>query len=96
MKPTVKAIAEEYGELRAKGKNADPLKVVQIDTDDLQDLTAFKKVHSIPTLLLVREGEILEKVIGAVPKAALLTILRNNFDTLKIEGTVNTGVVITS
>ena len=42
---------------------------------------------ALTSLCSCRDGEVLEKVVGAVPKSALLTILRNSFERLQIEGT---------
>jgi thioredoxin 1 len=44
------------------------LKIVSINTDENQETTARYQVLSIPTLILFKDGEIIKKVIGALPK----------------------------
>ena len=65
------------------------LKVVAIDTDETPELADHFGVTDIPTLLLVQDGKVLEKVVGAVPKSALLTMLRNKFAGLQVSGTAS-------
>ncbi len=60
--PTLEEIAEEYG-----GR----LKVVKLNTDE-NSATALKyNIRSIPTLLLFRNGQIIDEMIGVVPKQTL-------------------------
>jgi thioredoxin 1 len=47
------------------------LKIVSINTDENQETTARYQVLSIPTLILFKDGEIIKKVIGALPKRRL-------------------------
>jgi thioredoxin 1 len=47
------------------------LKIVSINTDENQETTARYQVLSIPTLILFKDGEIVKKVIGALPKRRL-------------------------
>jgi thioredoxin 1 len=49
----------------------DELKIVSINTDENQETTARYQVLSIPTLILFKDGEIVKKVIGALPKRRL-------------------------
>jgi thioredoxin 1 len=37
-------------------------------------------VRSIPTILFLKEGKVVDQVIGAVPKAALESKLRQHLD----------------
>jgi thioredoxin 1 len=47
------------------------LKVVKVDLDASPQLAATFGVQSIPTLLLLKNGDVLDRVVGAVSKAAL-------------------------
>ena len=61
--PMVEEIAAEY-----KGK----LKVVKIDVDESQDVASRYRIQSIPTLLVFKGGEEVDRVIGAVGKPMIL------------------------
>lgn len=62
--PTVDQIAAEY---------AGRLKVVKLDVDENGEVPIRYGVQGIPTLLLFKGGEVVEKLIGAHPKAQLLS-----------------------
>jgi thioredoxin 1 len=47
------------------------LRIVSINVDDNQQTAARYEILSIPTLLLFRDGEIVKRVIGALPKKRL-------------------------
>ncbi len=57
--PIVEQLAEEY-----QGK----LKVVKLNTDDNQDVAIRYGIRSIPTLGIFSNGQIVDGIIGAVPK----------------------------
>jgi thioredoxin 1 len=61
--PTIEQIAAEYS-----GR----LKVVKIDVDENGEVPYKYGVQGIPTLLLFKGGQVVEKLVGAYPKAALL------------------------
>ncbi len=65
--PVVDEIAGEY---------AGKLKVVKVDTDESGETALRYQVMSIPTLLLFKDGQPVERVVGAMPKAALLNRLK--------------------
>ncbi|GIW42519.1 MAG: thioredoxin [Candidatus Binatia bacterium] len=60
--PIVEELAGEY-----EGR----LKVVKMNVDDNPDTPSRYGVRGIPTLLLVRGGEVREQIVGAVPKRQL-------------------------
>ena len=62
--PTLEALAIEQ---------ADKLKVMKLDVDEYGDLAGRFGVQSIPTLILFKGGQPVERVIGAVPKPAILS-----------------------
>jgi len=50
---------------------AGQLKVVKVNIDDAPDIAGRYGVQSIPLLMLVRDGEEVDRQIGAVPPAQL-------------------------
>ncbi len=61
--PTVEEIADEY-----QGK----LKVGKLDVDANSALSAKFSIRGIPTLLLFKDGQVKEQLVGAVPKATIV------------------------
>ena len=61
--PTIDQLSVEY---------AGKLKVVKVDVDANMEVSNRFGVLSIPTLLVFKDGQIVEKMIGALPKPALL------------------------
>ena len=49
----------------------DELRILSLNVDDNQQTAARYQVLSIPTLILFKDGEIVKKVIGALPKRRL-------------------------
>jgi len=64
--PIVKEIAEEY-----EGK----LKVCRLNVDDAPQTASRYGIMSIPTLAIFKGGEVVNSVIGAVPKSNLLSAI---------------------
>jgi thioredoxin 1 len=62
--PAVDEIAAEY-----MGK----LKVVKLDVDQYGEVSGRYSVLGIPTLLLFKGGQVVEKMVGAYPKAVMVT-----------------------
>ena len=46
----------------------DRAKIIKVDIDQMQDLAVKYTVKSIPTLLLFKDGEVVDTIIGAAPK----------------------------
>ena len=65
--PTIHEIAEEYD-----GK----LKVCKLNIDDEQEIAMQYGVMSIPTCAKFENGQVQAKVLGALPKAALVSQLK--------------------
>ncbi len=51
--------------------HAGKLKVVKVNIEENQDLTAELGIQSIPTLLIFKNGEIKDRIIGAKSKREL-------------------------
>lgn len=60
--PVLEDIDAEIGE---------KVKIVKVDVDENQESASKYGIMSIPTLLLLKDGEIVDKVIGFQPKEAL-------------------------
>ncbi len=60
--PIIEQLADEYD-----GK----VKVGKVDVDANQRTAMRYNVRSIPTILLFKDGELVESVVGVVPKADL-------------------------
>jgi thioredoxin 1 len=50
-------------------------KVGKVNVDDEQNLAMRFRVNSIPALLFFKNGEVVDQVVGAVPKATLVAKL---------------------
>lgn len=64
--PVVEEIAGEYGDSAVVGK---------VDVDANQELSIKYGIRSIPALLYFKDGEVVDNVIGAVPKGVLTSKL---------------------
>ena len=64
--PVVEKIAEEYPEY----------KVVKVNVDEEQELAAQFGVMSIPTLMVVKNGEVVSKSVGAKNKQQILAMFQ--------------------
>lgn len=51
------------------------VKVCKVNVDEEQELAISYGVSSIPTLLVFKNGQLVNKSIGAVPKAKILEML---------------------
>ena len=59
--PDVEALAEAYQDQVIIGK---------CDVDDNDDLTSKFGIRNIPTVLFIKNGEVVDKTVGAATKAA--------------------------
>ncbi|MBW4467481.1 MAG: thioredoxin [Pegethrix bostrychoides GSE-TBD4-15B] len=64
--PVVDEIALQY---------AEQVKVVKVNTDDNPGIASKYGIRSIPTLMIFKEGQRVDMVVGAVPKTTLATTL---------------------
>lgn len=60
--PIVEELATQY---------AEKLKVYKVDVDQEQSLAIQYGIMSIPTLLLFKNGRVVEQIVGALPKGAI-------------------------
>ena len=64
--PILQEIADQYGDKVIVGK---------VDVDEQGELAQRYRVMNIPTLMLFKQGQLVDKAIGARPKAALEQML---------------------
>ena len=69
MAPVIDEIADEY-----VGK----LKVGKLDVDSNPSSASRYQVRGIPTLLLFKDGNVVEQLVGTVPKDRLATALNGH------------------
>lgn len=65
--PTLAQIAEE---------NAGKLKVGKVNVDDEMELAIRFGVTSIPMLVVMKDGQIVNKAVGAIPKAKIEALFK--------------------
>ena len=53
------------------GENADSLKVAKINIDEAQDVASTYGVSSIPTLMIFKNGDVIDRFVGVQPKNRL-------------------------
>ena len=54
------------------------VKIAKLDIDTHQDLAIEYGVQSIPTFLLFQNGEVVDRMMGAMPKAAFEQFITRN------------------
>lgn len=57
---------------------ADKLRVVKVNVDDNQEIAAKYGIRGIPTLMLFRNGAVVDTKVGALSKSQLTAFLDNN------------------
>lgn len=71
-----KMIAPVLEELDAE--MSDKVKIVKVDVDENQGTASDYGIMSIPTLLLMKDGETVDKVVGFRPKEALAELVNQH------------------
>ncbi len=66
-------ILDEVGE-----EMADKIEVVKVNVDDADEIAANFRIMSIPTLLFFKDGKVVDKTVGAMPKPALVEKINAN------------------
>jgi len=60
------------------GSYLEKVKVGKLNTDDNPGIASRYGIMSIPTILLFKNGEIVERIVGAAPKKDFEKILRSH------------------
>lgn len=66
--PVIEEIAEEYGE---------DLKVGKINVDENPGSPSAYEIRSIPTLIIFKDGAVVERVAGALPKNNITELINS-------------------
>jgi thioredoxin 1 len=69
MAPTIEALAEEYG---------DRIRVAKLDVDANPMTTHKYGIRGIPALLLFKDGQVVQQIVGVKPKEEIARIIENN------------------
>ena len=65
LSPIVDEIAEERADI----------KVGKVNVDDQMELATAFKIINIPTLLVLKDGKVVNQSVGAIPKSKILDLL---------------------
>ncbi|MFS0780661.1 thioredoxin [Bacillus sp. 1P06AnD] len=60
------------------GEMSDTVKIVKVDVDENQETAGKFGVMSIPTLILLKDGQVVDKVVGFQPKEALAELVKKH------------------
>ena len=66
LSPIVDKIADEHPEI----------KVCKINVDEEEELAMRFEVMSIPTLVVIKNGEVVNRSVGALPEARILAMIK--------------------
>ena len=66
LSPIVDKIAEEHPEI----------KVCKVNVDEEEELAMRFEVMSIPTLVVIKNGEVVNRSVGALPEARILAMFK--------------------
>ncbi|GBC91927.1 Thioredoxin 1 [bacterium HR15] len=69
--PIVEELAVQY---------AGKLKVLKVDVDKEQNLAIRHGIMSIPTLLLFKNGQVVDQIVGALPKGVIEERVKRHLD----------------
>ena len=57
---------------------ADKVEVVKVNVDDADEIAMRYRIMSIPTLLFFKNGQMVDRSVGAMPKSALVDKINAN------------------
>jgi thioredoxin 1 len=57
---------------------ADKITVVKVNVDDADEIAMRYRIMSIPTLMFFKNGQLVDKSVGAMPKSALVEKINAN------------------
>ena len=72
--PVIEEISEEYGE---------NLKVGKVNVDENPGAPSAFEIRSIPTLILFKDGAVVERFVGALPKNNIVSLIDSALETKK-------------
>ena len=63
--PIIEQVSEENGDI----------KVGKVNVDEQPEIASMFGVMNIPTFIMYKEGKVVDRVMGAVPKSAILKMI---------------------
>ncbi len=72
--PVIEEIAEEYG---------DKLKVGKLNVDENPGAPSAFEIRSIPTLIIFKDGAVVDRVVGALPKNQIVDLVNTALELKK-------------
>ena len=64
LSPTLDEVSEEF---------AGQVNIVKVDVDESEDLALNYGIRSVPTVLFFKNGQQVDKFVGALPKSGIVT-----------------------
>ena len=61
-----------------EGEMSDKVTVVKVNVDDADEIAMRYRIMSIPTLLFFKNGQVVDKTVGAMPKRTLVDKINAN------------------
>lgn len=68
LSPTLDEVSEEFG---------DRVNIVKVDVDESEDLAMTYGIRSVPTVLFFKNGQQVDKFVGALPKSEIVSKIEN-------------------
>ncbi len=69
--PVIDEVAQEFN---------GQVKVVKVNTDENSSVASKYGIRSIPTLMIFKDGQRVDMIVGAVPKSILITTLQKHLN----------------
>ena len=57
---------------------ADRIEVVKVNVDDADEIAMRYRIMSIPTLIFFKDGQMVDRTVGAMPKSMLVDKINSN------------------
>lgn len=68
LSPMLDEVSEEFG---------DRVNIVKVDVDESEDLAMTYGIRSVPTVLFFKNGQQVDKFVGALPKSEIVSKIEN-------------------
>lgn len=68
LSPTLDEVSKEFG---------DRVNIVKVDVDESEDLAMTYGIRSVPTVLFFKNGQQVDKFVGALPKSEIVSKIEN-------------------